>query len=204
MKLSILTTKFLQTNNYVLWDEKTLCAVVIDCTDGKKVCDFLTDNNLKLQAVLLTHGHFDHCGGVKHLVFYHNAPVYCHKDDVKLAQEAGKYSMYRSSENCTVTNTFDTDTMLNFGSIELQVLCAPGHSKGSVCYICQDWLFSGDTLFSGDVGRTDLEESDEMLMEKSLQKLCSLGNDYVVLPGHEESTTLLHEKKFNPYLPKTR
>lgn len=200
MQIAILQARLLNTNNYVLWDTKTSSAILIDCTPQSKVSQFLTQNNLILKAILLTHGHCDHCGGVKTLLTNHPAPVYGHAADFMPEIRNKRY--FTNSKDCLVTNPFDRDTTLEFDGIKIQIICTPGHSEGSVCYIAGNYLFSGDTLFKGDVGRTDLDGSDEQKMENSLRKLMSLTTNYSVMTGHDEATELSHEQKYNPYLPR--
>jgi len=149
---------------------------------------------------LLTHGHFDHCGGVAAFLKSFDVSVYGHENDVTLAQCASKNKWRVRAEDCNITNFVnDGDTIL-LGDFQIKVLHTPGHTMGSVCYIIDENMFSGDTLFHTDIGRTDFNESNPAEMKKSLKKLAEIKEDYKVYPGHEESTTLREEQENNIYL----
>lgn len=191
----------LYTNAYVLINKSDRSCVVIDPAYGNgELLKFIESDKLTLTAVLLTHGHFDHCGGVSELVKDKTIPVYCAKEDAQMASRASQNRWGAPSEDCIVTDYVYDGQTLSIGGFDFRVIATPGHTKGSVCYISGDYLFSGDTLFAGGIGRTDLEGGDGAEMRKSLAKLKKLDKDYFICPGHQETTRLLHEIQYNPYL----
>lgn len=146
-------------------------------------------------AILLTHGHFDHVGGVDGLLAaYPGLPVYAHKGDI--SEIPGQLTWQPVPSWMEI---HDNQT-LSLAGIQLQVLHTPGHSKGSVTFQTEDCLFTGDTLFRGSMGRTDFPGGDEREMFASLKRLGGLAGDYRVYPGHDRPTTLDAERQYNPYL----
>ena len=181
-----------QTNCYILKNEGK--ALVIDPGyEPETVLAYLRRENLTLEAILLTHGHFDHVGAVKQLAARTQCKIYIHpaEDSMPTMLTAGKL-LY--------THTYDEGDVLELAGLSLRVLHTPGHTPGSVCLLCQDVLFSGDTLFAGSCGRTDLPGGNWATIRKSLARLASFESNYWVRPGHGESTTLAEEKRYNPYM----
>lgn len=180
-----------------------VCAVVDVGADAQKLLDHLNKNALHLAAILLTHGHYDHVGGVELVRQATNAKVYIHEADEVMLRDGRANLSWQISRNPYIPVTeFETvrdgDT-ITVGSRSFRVLHTPGHTPGGVCYITEDLLFSGDTLFKGSVGRTDLG-GDPAQLRSSLTRLSALAGDYSVYPGHFENTTLACEKRTNPYI----
>ena len=183
-----------QTNCYILHDELSKNCVVIDPGyDADFVLDKLNSLGLTLEAILLTHGHFDHVGAVKELAADTGCKVYLHPDDLSMPpmMTAGKLHY---------TDTYTEGTQLHLAGLDMVVLHTPGHTPGSVCLVCETSIFSGDTLFQGSCGRTDLPGGDWSAITQSLKRLASLEGNFWVYPGHGGSTTLRDEKKYNPYM----
>ena len=181
-----------QTNCYILKNDGK--ALVIDPGyEPETVLIHLRRENLTLEAILLTHGHFDHVGAVKKLAAQTQCKVYIHpaEDSMPTMLTAGKL-LY--------THTYDEGDVLELAGLSIRVLHTPGHTPGSVCLLCQDVLFSGDTLFAGSCGRTDLPGGDWATIQKSLHRLSGIEADFTVCPGHGEASTLSREKATNPYL----
>ena len=194
MKLETMVLGPLATNCYILWDEQTNEAAVIDPgAAGQKIADFLAAHGLTLRMILLTHAHFDHIGGVKLLHELTGAPVY-----VSTADSTDPAGMTHG--RLIFTNTYDDGDELTLGSIHIHVIATPGHTPGGVCLLAGDLLFSGDTLFAGSCGRTDFQGGDSAAMMASLRKLGQLPGNPQVLPGHMESSTLDDERQYNPWM----
>lgn len=201
MKYTVFKQGALQTNCAVL--EKDGQCVLVDIpyksSDAEK---YVSENGFTPVAVLLTHGHFDHCGGVKHFIETLNCqgvPVFVNKKDFPLCQNAAKNLWAVPCENCAPTNELK-EGILNVGNFSFEIIETSGHTAGSVCLICENILFTGDTLFRGGIGRTDFPESCPEKMQASLEKLRNIKENFVVVCGHGEETDLEREKRFNPYL----
>lgn len=183
-----------QTNCYILHQEDSSSCVVIDPGYTPEVIlDFLAGKGLKLEAILLTHGHFDHVGAVRDLAAETGCQVYLNPDDLSMPPRMTAGPLY-------YTDTYSDGDTLSPAGIPFQVLSTPGHTPGSVCLIAENYLFSGDTLFAGSRGRTDLPGGSTRAIRESLRRLAALPQDYSVHPGHGESTTLAWEKQYNPYM----
>ena len=202
MMYRVFAQGMLQTNCIVLQRDGN--CVVVDCAYGSSdVESYIARNSLNLVAVLLTHGHFDHCGGVQHLLQScgngKDIPVFVGQKDLLLAQNASKNRWHIPARACFPTQTL-SEGRFSVDNFSFDVLETPGHTAGSVCYVCEDLLLCGDTLFRNSVGRTDFPESQPLQLKQSLQKLCSLQKNYTLLCGHGQMSTLDSEKKNNPYL----
>ena len=183
-----------QTNCYIIHEEKSKTCCVIDpgYTPGV-VLDKLDSLGLTLEAILLTHGHFDHVGGVKELAAETGCKVYICADDLSMPPMMTAGPLH-------YTHTYAEGDQLNLAGLAISVLHTPGHTPGSVCLLVDHAMFSGDTLFAGSCGRTDLPGGNWATILKSLRRLSSIEADFQVYPGHGESTTLAEEKLYNPYM----
>lgn len=196
-----ISTGILPTNTYVLFDKASGSCVIVDpAFDNDKVEMFLKEKGLKPVAVLLTHGHFDHCGGVKPIVDLYGVPVYGSEKDTDMAANASKNEWGIFCYDCKISSYVDDLKSFSAGEFYFDVLHTPGHTPGGVCYFCDDIMFSGDTLFKECIGRVDLPGGDYREMMNSLSRIAEIEKNYRVLPGHEEETDLNHEFRFNPYL----
>ena len=188
----------LEENCYVVTNEDNLQCVLIDPGDeSNAILDYVEDNKLKIQAILLTHGHYDHVGAVRPICeeLENKIPVYLNiKDDA--AQAGDEYWAYSLPENGMHYSEGDVVEAAGF---EFEVLETPGHTPGGVTLKCQDVLFTGDTLFRGSCGRTDMPGGNMDDEIKSLAKICSLSGDYEVYPGHMDPTSLERERSLNYY-----
>ena len=193
----------LSTNCYLIEDEKSGEAAVIDpgaMTDELKTA-VKNIGEGKLKYILLTHAHFDHILGVDEIKKLTGAQVAVHKGDVEMlsSSELSMASMLHvPAEQLPKADVIlENNDVIEFGSLKFRVMHTPGHTKGSVCYICDDVIFSGDTLFCGSCGRTDFSGGSEKEILKSLRRLYQLDGDYKVYPGHNEETTLDWERASN-------
>lgn len=183
-----------QTNCYILHQEGNRDCVVIDPGyEPEIILSYLSEKGLTLQAILLTHGHFDHVGAVRELAAQTDCQVYLNPKELAMPPMLTAGPLY-------YTNTYGEGDRLDIAGISFRVLETPGHTPGSVCLITDNNLFSGDTLFRGSCGRTDLPCGDHRAMTESLKRLAALREDYNVYPGHGSNTTLAREQKTNPYL----
>ncbi len=183
-----------QTNCYILHQEGNRDCVVIDPGyEPEIILSYLREKDLTLQAILLTHGHFDHVGAVRELAAQTDCRVYINPKDLSLPPMLTAGPLY-------YTNSYGEGDLLDIAGISFRVLETPGHTPGSVCLMAEQNIFSGDTLFCGSCGRTDLPGGDYRAMKESLKRLSALREDYNVYPGHGSNTTLAWEQKTNPYL----
>ena len=183
-----------QTNCYLVWDEDSPSCVVIDPGYNPEIV--LAEAKLlgkEIAAILLTHGHFDHVGGVKGIAMDAECPVYLCEMDLSMPPQMTAGPLY-------YTNTYGEGDFVEVAGLSFKVLHTPGHTPGSVCLACENALFSGDTLFWGSCGRTDLPGGNWATIQKSLKRLADLSGDYDVYPGHGDATKLSFERNFNPYL----
>lgn len=193
MLIKTLVVGHLGTNCYVVTDEDSLqCAVIDPGDESGTILDYLEDNRLQCKAILLTHGHFDHTGAVNALIEELGVELYMHKAD------CGKDRIQFDAPEGV--KFYDDGDKIKIGALEFTVLTTPGHTPGSVTLVCEDALFTGDTLFRGSCGRTDLPGGDARTEMLSLRRLAMLADSYDVYPGHMEPSTLLRERSYNPYV----
>jgi glyoxylase-like metal-dependent hydrolase (beta-lactamase superfamily II) len=193
------------TNCYVIWDEKTLEAAVIDPGfEDQRISQIIHENKLQVKYILLTHGHFDHLGGVNQIRKLSGAKVLIHKNDAdclldprrNLSVLAGMSMVLEPADGYLNENE-----TITFGAVVIRVIHTPGHSKGGVCLLVEDQLFAGDTLFNTSIGRTDFADGDlNELLNGIEAKLFILDDATTVYPGHGENTTIGYEKMNNPFL----
>ena len=198
MKLYHLITGLLRVNAYFLVSDDNQ-AIVIDCGENyQRVKQTEEKYGFKIKAVLLTHAHFDHAGCAKKLQD-DGAEIFVSANDAdKLHNELNLGSSFgRHFEELTADHVFSDGDEIDLFGIKLKVLSTPGHTDGSVCFILDNMIFSGDTLFFDSVGRTDMKGGDRTALVASIKKLFALDGDYAVYPGHGEFTTLSREKKYN-------
>ena len=186
----------LETNCYVVTDEDSLeCAVIDPGDESNTILDYLEANRLRCRAILLTHGHYDHVGAVDAVAEETGAAVCMNsRDDARNARDP--HFPYTLGDN---GKSYDEGDTVEVGALRFQVLATPGHTPGGVTLLCGDALFTGDTLFKGSCGRTDLPGGDMEEELSSLRRLCALPGDYEVYPGHMDASTLQREREFNYY-----
>ena len=202
MKIHTLDVGYLGTNCYAVSNNGE--AVLIDPGDGfLKIVRFLERENLTLKAVFLTHGHFDHIGAVNAIKEKYKVPVYIHKNDCEMAKNPALNSSYDFGGPeifCDPDTFYEDGDKINLIGETFEIIHTPGHTEGGVCIKAEDSIFTGDTLFLGSIGRTDLYKGDYETLMNSLKKLVLLDKDYKVFPGHGEATTISYEKSKNPFL----
>ena len=184
------------TNCYILEDEKKI-AIIDPGDEAGRILEVLEETEGTVAYILLTHGHYDHTTAVPELhKALPEAKIYIHQAD---ANGAGS-RLFPLAGQVDDLLLYDEGDALPLGSLTIEVLHTPGHSKGSVTLKAGDVLFTGDTLFAGSMGRTDLSGGDEEEIVASLKRLGELEGDFTVCPGHMQTSTLNQERKTNPYL----
>ena len=190
------------TMNCYIIDYNGKCFIVDPGYDDKSIKNYVDDNGLEVVGILLTHGHPDHIGGIH----CYDVPIYLHEKDeamilhrLKADHNSPRFEM--TFDYSQLNRLFVEDkTMIPFDDKEIRVIHTPGHSEGGVCYVFENELFSGDTLFCQAVGRWDFATGDLASLKDSVVKLIDESPDtYKVHPGHGESTTIGSERRLNPY-----
>jgi glyoxylase-like metal-dependent hydrolase (beta-lactamase superfamily II) len=201
MKLQVFTLGDLRSKCYVLYEDG-LAFVIDPGYESQEVLSFLDKEKLIVVKIYLTHGHPDHVGGVKQLKEIYDAVVYAPEKD-KIWMKMSPYN--RIGYEIPVDVWVKDIDMISFIGKDFTVYETPGHSLGSTVILCDDMLFSGDTLFFQSVGRTDIPLADAQLLYQSIKRMYQLFNDdLVVYPGHGKPTTIGHEKLNNPFVRKNR
>lgn len=201
----------LGTNCYVVSDETAECAI-IDCSmcfdeERKALTDYISRERLTPTLLVSTHGHADHNVGIDTVLEAYGLKPVVGRDDAELLghineQAAAIIGISLNRTYPQAERLIDEGDQLRFGNHQFKVLATPGHTMGSVCLYCEEekLLFSGDTLFRGSIGRTDMKGGSMFLMTASLRRLAQLPDDTRVLPGHGEATTIGYELAHNPFM----
>lgn len=193
----------LQVNCYVVADEETKKAIVIDPGDEPdRILDIIKKHDLSITAIVCTHGHFDHVGAVAELKKETGAPVMLHHDDIGLysaANTAGSMWGFEVDPQPEPDVWLSEGDTVSFGSYSFTVMHTPGHSLGCICLFGNGTLFSGDTLFAGSVGRTDLPGGSYATLKQSFRRLMALPEETNVFAGHGENSTIGREKRGNMF-----
>ena len=212
MKIAKFEFALFGINTYVVWDPATRKAAIIDpgmidSEEEEALDNFIKREGLTVTHVINTHLHVDHAIGDKYASETFQAPVYGHKDDEflgkRLRQQAEEFHLRQKVSDVTLSSYLNDGDVIKIGDGELRVIHVPGHSPGGIAlYDAKDhFLISGDSLFQGSIGRTDLPGgSMPQLVEAVKAKLLTLPDDTVVYPGHGPATTIANEKRYNPYL----
>lgn len=194
MDLTKLTLGPYQTNCYIVnAPGSTHCCIIDPGYEAGKILGKVQSLGLTVDAILLTHGHFDHVGAVAEIAAETDCAVYISAADLSLPPMITGGKLW-------YTDTYPSTGSVTAAGLTFRVLPTPGHTPGSVCLICEDVMFSGDTLFCGSCGRTDLPGGNSREILLSLKKLAALPGNYRVYPGHGSSTELDWERDSNPYL----
>lgn len=206
MRVETFVTGIISTNCYIGINDKTKQAVIIDpAACPKKILDFIEEEGLAVEAILLTHGHFDHIMGIDGFLEHFKVPVYVHEDDERVMNDPGlnQSATYTSGYTFSGAEYVRDRQILELAGYRFEVIHTPGHTWGGCCYYVasEDVLFSGDTLFQNSVGRTDFETSSTSDLITSIrEKLMKLPDETHVYPGHMGETMIGYERTHNPYI----
>lgn len=209
MEILQILQKKMDVYGYIIADKNSGdCAVIDPSTQPDKLYYRATASDYKIKAIINTHGHGDHTCGNSYLIKKTGAPLYLHKKDASLAAKMSSrvFSRALGGRPCPTPDVYlENGDIIEAGSLLIEVIHTPGHTKGSICLYCEGNVFTGDTLFVGDVGRTDLPGGSFEQLKKSIKTaLFTLPKDTIVWPGHnysaENKSSIGKEIKTNPYL----
>lgn len=197
----------LAENCYLLTDTVSKNAILVDPgEEAPMLLDELKRQGLTLDAIWLTHAHFDHIGAVEGITAFHNVPVLLHPDDKELYANGFKAAAIWNipfQQPTAPTTDLAAGQVLNFAGVNVQCLFTPGHAPGHISFYLpsEGFVLAGDALFEGSIGRTDLPGGNtELLLESIKTKLLTLPDNTVVYPGHGHKTTIAKEKEYNPFI----
>lgn len=188
MKIKRYVGGSLESNGYIISNRsKGSCYIIDPGYEPKKFIDYIEDEGLKLLGIILTHHHYDHVGGAARIRDYFGVPVMMHEMDA---------NVYKG----TVDRQLSDGDVLNLDGETLQILNTPGHTWGSICILSEKSkvVFTGDTIFDADLGRTDLADGSPQCMEESCRSIIDKwSNEYTIYPGHDGSATMKQVRKYN-------
>lgn len=206
MRLKLFVSPDMGENCYFVIDENTNEAIVIDCgAMAEKLCKFIDSENIRLNAICLTHAHFDHAGAVSAVKAHTGAPVIICEGEETVAEspEYNLSAMFGSPFKVPYDRVMRDNETFAFGSLEFRVISTPGHTAGGGCFYFEKEgvLFAGDTLFFMSVGRTDFPSGSSAVLSGSIKtKLFTLPDDTVVYSGHGQQTSIGFEKENNGFV----
>lgn len=204
MKIQSLTVGPLEENCYLVIDETTNRAVLIDPGDEpERILEALHDSGATLEGVWLTHAHFDHVGGLAGVLRAHPVPVHMHPLDAPLHARAVETALgygFHIEEPPRADSDLAEGDRVMVGSQSFSVMHVPGHAPGHVAFYNDSVVFGGDCLFAGSIGNSNILYGDRETLDASLQRLVALGDELTVYPGHGRATTIGRERETNPFL----
>lgn len=202
MKAKKVVVGIFEANCYILWDEKDKEAIVVDPgEEGERIIEVIRKDSLKIRSIVNTHTHIDHIGANDFLREKTGAPLLAHSADVFLLQNAELNLSALTGKDRSFglpDRMLEEGDEIRVGGFSLRILHTPGHTPGSICLYGDNKLFSGDTLFAGGIGRTDLAGGNLKELQESIKdKILALTDEVVVYPGHGPSTTVGKERRCN-------
>lgn len=202
MKFETFITGPIQVNTYLIYEENSKDGILIDVGgSADEISARIKELNLNIKGIYNTHGHFDHILGAKEIQEKLNIPFYVHIGDKLFVENLEtQMQMYGLgyAQPPQINGYIDEKTEIKLGNTQIKVIETPGHTEGGVCFLIDDILFSGDTLFLESIGRTDLPGGDYLTLKQSIkEKLFTLPENTKVYPGHDISTSIKHEKQYN-------
>ena len=203
MHIEQLAVGELETNCYIVYDDDRHAVVIDAGGDAARILQAINQHDLQVDHMLLTHVHFDHILAVREVAEATGADLLVYQEDVPALTDPGLSLLTMISRrryDLTADRILQDGDSVTAGSLTFRVLHTPGHTPGSCCYVCEDVIFSGDTLFEGSIGRTDFPGGSFSALQQSLKRLKNMEGDYTVLSGHGDSTTLERERQSNPFM----
>jgi glyoxylase-like metal-dependent hydrolase (beta-lactamase superfamily II) len=199
-----LTVGEFQENTYLVIDERTKHAIVVDPgAEPERIAKWIHDSGAVLEGVWLTHAHIDHIGAIAGVIRSWPVPIHMHPADqpvFELAEQSAAMYGLRFEQPAAPDRELAEGDSLAVGALTFSVMHLPGHAPGHVVFHGHGVILGGDVLFAGSIGRTDLPFADPHAMEESLTRLCELDDDTIVYPGHGPATTIGRERATNPFL----
>ena len=205
MKIKTFVLGVMQTNCYIVSNDENHCMIIDPGAQGKKVAKYLEENELVLDAILLTHGHFDHIGAVDYLYDKYHCPIYIHHEDIEMLTNSRLNLSYLEKPFSLSAPVTPASEHMEISGFKICWFHLPGHCPGSSMIYLEDEnvIFSGDVLFNGSIGRFDFPNSSKYDTLTSIEKIKTFNFDATLYPGHGPSSTLKSELLSNPYLQKS-
>ena len=201
MKIKRIVTGAIEENCYLVWDEANQAVVIDPGDEASKIIDEITKLQLNVKKIILTHGHYDHVGAVNEVKKATGAQVICHQEEKSIVEdETLSLGLYLGKEVSLpkVDACVSEGDEISVGNLNFSVIHTPGHTKGGMCLLAGDSLFSGDTIFYGTLGRWDFPTGDLSELTSSItRKIFNLPEDTVIYSGHGPETTVGAEKRQN-------
>lgn len=202
--LKIFTVGPMEANCYILYNPDKKEGLIIDPgAEGARLIKFIEQEKICINYIINTHGHPDHIGANRQIKEYTNAPILIHQYDAPMLTRSGSVLslIFPLESSSPPADTFIKDgDLIECAGIKLKVLHTPGHTPGGISLLIDDSIFTGDTLFSGSVGRFDLPGGSEEVLLNSIKKILSLDKNLIIYPGHGPSTTVGEELRSNPFI----
>ena len=205
MKIKTFVLGVMQTNCYIVSNDENHCMIIDPGAQGKKVAKYLEENELVLDAILLTHGHFDHIGAVDYLYDKYHCPIYIHHEDIEMLTNSRLNLSYLEKPFSLSAPVTPASEHMKISGFKICWFHLPGHCPGASMIYLEDEnvIFSGDVLFNGSIGRFDFPNSSKYDTLTSIEKIKTFNFDATLYPGHGPSSTLKSELLSNPYLQKS-
>ena len=204
MQIIRLPVGMLQANCYLVAEAGGDAVVIDPGAEAERIIEAVRSRDLKVKHILLTHVHFDHMQAAADVAAATGADILAPEGDWPALTDPQLSLCHMmpggGSQTLSAAGKLRDGEVVEAGKLRLTVLHTPGHTPGSCCFLCGDVLFTGDTLFRGSVGRTDVPGGSYDALKRSLDRLAALPGDYTLLPGHDDATTLAEERAGNPYM----
>lgn len=202
--LKIFTVGPMEANCYILYNPDKRAGLIIDPgAEGSHLIKFIKQEKISINYIVNTHGHPDHIGANRKIKEHTNAPILIHQYDAPMLAKSGSVLslIFPLESSSPLADTFIKDgDLIECAGMKLKVLHTPGHTPGGISLLIDDSIFTGDTLFSGSIGRSDLPGGSPQVLLNSIKKILSLDENLIIYPGHGPSTTVRQELHSNPFI----